>query len=193
MAEKLRNIKIDVTVSAILSVVLGVLFVGWPGEVASLLARVIAVILIFSGVVVLVPKLLEPIKSYAAILVSLLITLIGLWMFFRPEAVASIIPIAIGVLLVVHGVQDLSLAFEGRGKKAHNWWSILLMAVLNIVLGILCICNAFGLVKIGMILIGVMLIYDGLSDMFIVHKVNKAAKEFVDSTIVHEEDIDDFV
>ena len=67
------------------------------------------------------------------------------------------------------------------------------MAILNIVLGILCICYAFGLVKLGMILIGIMLIYDGISDMFIIHKVNKASKEFVDSTILHEENIDDYV
>ena len=67
------------------------------------------------------------------------------------------------------------------------------MAILNIVLGVLCICNAVGLVKLGMILIGIMLIYDGLSDMFIVHKVNKASKEFVDSTILHEENLDDYM
>lgn len=193
MMDKLKSIKLDVTLAAVLSVVLGVLLVVWPGTVITVLARVIAIILMGSGIVALIPRLLDEIKSVTSIIVSLLITLIGLWMFLSPQAVASIIPIAIGVLLVVHGVQDLALAFEGRRTKAHNWWSIPLMAILNIVLGILCICNAFGLVKLGMILIGIMLIYDGISDMFIVHKVNKASKEFVDSTILHEENIDDYV
>lgn len=193
MMDKLKSIKLDVTLAAVLSVVLGVLLVIWPGTVIAVLARVIAIILMGSGIVALIPRLLDEVKSVTSIIVSLLITLIGLWMFLSPQAVASIIPIAIGVLLVVHGVQDLALALEGRRTKAHNWWSIPLMATLNIVLGILCICNAFGLVKLGMILIGIMLIYDGISDMFIVHKVNKASKEFVDSTIIHEENIDDYV
>ena len=191
MLDKLESIKVDVTLAAVLSVVLGVLLVFWPGTVITMLARVIAIILIISGIASLIPRLLEPVKNYPAILVSGLIALIGLWMFLQPAAVASIIPIAIGVLLVVHGIQDLSLALEGKKNRAQNWWSIPLMAVLNIVLGILCICNAFGLVKIGLIVIGIMLIYDGLSDMFIVHKVNKASKEFVDSTITREETIDD--
>lgn len=186
MMDKLKSIKIDVTLAAVLSVVLGVLLVIWP-------ATVITIILMVSGIVSLIPRLMDEVKSYTSIIVSLLITLIGLWMFLSPQAVASIIPIAIGVLLVVHGVQDLSLALEGKKTKAHNWWSIPLMAILNIVLGVLCICNAFGLVKLGMILIGIMLIYDGLSDMFIVHKVNKASKEFVDSTILHEENLDDYM
>ena len=192
MMDKLKSIKIDVTLAAVLSVVLGVLLVIWPATVITVLARVIAIILMVSGIVSLIPRLMDEVKSYTSIIVSLLITLIGLWMFLSPQAVASIIPIAIGVLLVVHGVQDLSLALEGKKTKAHNW-SIPLMALLNIVLGVLCICNAFGLVKLGMILIGIMLIYDGLSDMFIVHKVNKASKEFVDSTILHEENLDDYM
>lgn len=193
MMDKLKSIKIDVTLAAVLSVVLGVLLVIWPATVITVLARVIAIILMVSGIVSLIPRLMDEVKSYTSIIVSLLITLIGLWMFLSPQAVASIIPIAIGVLLVVHGVQDLSLALEGKKTKAHNWWSIPLMAILNTVLGVLCICNAFGLVKLGMILIGIMLIYDGLSDMFIVHKVNKASKEFVDSTILHEENLDDYM
>lgn len=193
MMEKLKSIKIDVTLSAVLSIALGVLLVMWPGTVVEMIARVIGVILMASGVVALVPRLMDVVKRYTSIIVSLLVTMIGLWMFLRPQGVASVIPIAIGVLLVVHGIQDLSLAIEGKKTKAHNWWSIPVMAVLNIILGIFCICNAFGLVKMSLILIGIMLIYDGLSDMFIVHKVNKASREFVDSTILHEEDVDDFM
>ena len=142
--------------------------------------------------VLLLPQIFDADRSYLSIIVAILIAMIGLWMFFSPKLVASIIPIAIGVLLVVHGVQDLSMAIEGKKNKANNWWSIILMAVLNIVLGVLCIGNAFGLVEIGMMLIGIMLIYDGISDMFIVHKVNKAAKDVVDSTITREENVDDY-
>lgn len=192
MMEKLKSIKLNVTLSAILSVAIGVLLVACPGTIVTILARLIAVIIIASGVVLLLPQIFDADRSYLSIIVAILIAMIGLWMFFSPKLVASIIPIAIGVLLVVHGVQDLSMAIEGKKNKANNWWSIILMAVLNIVLGVLCIGNAFGLVEIGMMLIGIMLIYDGISDMFIVHKVNKATKDVVDSTITREENVDDY-
>ena len=192
MMEKLKSIKLNVTLSAILSVAIGVLLVACPGTIVTILARLIAVIIIASGVVLLLPQIFDADRSYLSIIVAILIAMIGLWMFFSPKLVASIIPIAIGVLLVVHGVQDLSMAIEGKKNKANNWLSIILMAVLNIVLGVLCIGNAFGLVEIGMMLIGIMLIYDGISDMFIVHKVNKDAKDVVDSTITREENVDDY-
>jgi hypothetical protein len=193
MIDKLKSIKLNVTLSAVLSIVVGVLLILYPGRVITLIAQLIAVILIASGVVLLIPQLLEPIKNYLSMLVAILIAVIGLWMFFQPAMMVSLIPIAIGVLLVVHGVQDISLAFEGKKNKATNWWGMLLMAIINIALGVLCVINAFGLVEFSMVLIGIMLVYDGLSDMLIVHKVNKAAKDVVDSEIIHEEDVDDFV
>lgn len=192
MIEKLKSIKINITLSALLSIVVGVMLIAYPETVVTIITRAIALVLIISGVVLFVPQLFEPIKSYLAIIVSILIGMIGLWMFFRPTMMASLLPIAIGVLLVVHSVQDVALGFEAKQNKADNWWSILLMAVLNLILGILCICNAFGLVKITMILIGIMLVYDGVSGIFIVHKVNKSARTVVDSEILREEDLDDY-
>lgn len=192
MMDKLKQIKVDVTLAAVLSVVIGVLLIVYPGTVVTMIARVIALILVVSGLVLLVPQFFEPVKNYLSMVVAALIAIIGLWMFFSPQLMASLIPIAIGVLLVVHGIQDIAMGLEGRKNSAQRWWSILLMAVVNIILGLLCICNAFGLVKIGMIFIGVMLIYDGLSDMLIVHKVNKAGRDVVDSNIIHEEDVEDY-
>lgn len=193
MIEKLKSIKLDITFSAILSVAIGAMLVFWPGTIVTVLARIIAVILMVSGITLLIPKIFEPVKSYLSMVVAIMIAMIGLWMFFSPQLVASIIPIAIGVLMVVHGVQDLALAVEGKRKNANNWWSIPLMAIVNIVLGVLCICNAFGLVKIGLILIGLMLIFDGVTDMFIVHKVNRASKDVVDSNITKEEDVEEYL
>ena len=78
MMDKLKSIKLDVTLAAVLSVVLGVLLVVWPETVITVLARVIAIILMGSGIVALIPRLLDEIKSVTSIIVSLLITLIGL-------------------------------------------------------------------------------------------------------------------
>ncbi len=71
MMDKLKSIKIDVTLAAVLSVVLGVLLVIWPATVITVLARVIAIILMVSGIVSLIPRLMDEVKSYTSIIVSL--------------------------------------------------------------------------------------------------------------------------
>lgn len=194
MKEKMKAIKLDVTLSAVLSIIIGILFVFWSENVTLTMAKILAIILIAVGVINLISQLMNPVGKYMGLAVSAVIILIGLWIFLKPTIVASLIPIIIGVLLVVHGVQDVALAMEAKANQAPKWWSILLIALLNILFGIYCICNAFGIAKLAIIVIGIMMIYDGLSDMFVVRKVTKSAKDIVvDSEIVHEEDMDDYM
>ena len=192
MFEKLKEINLNVTIGAVISVVIGIMLLVSPAAIITIIAKVIAAVIIFSGVVFLVSALTDSTKSALGITVAVLVAIIGIWMFVHPELIASLIPIAMGVLLVVHGVQDFSLAFDTKGNKGDKWWLGLLAGILNILLGIVCVGNAFGIVKIAVQLIGIMLIYDGLSDMLIVHKANKAAKDTVDSSIVYEQDVDEF-
>ena len=62
-------------------------------------------------------------------------------------------------------------------------------------LGILCIIDCFGVITVALTVVGVALIYDGLSDLWIISRVNKTAKSIlaqakaVDSEILEEEDI----
>ena len=56
-------------------------------------------------------------------------------------------------------------------------------------LGVVCIMAAFKLVTVAVQAIGIMLIYDGIADFGIVHKVRKATGSVVDGTITREEDI----
>jgi len=103
----------------------------------------------------------------------------------------SLIPMVIGVVLVVSGIQELSLAITAKNVDASKWGWMVAGAALTILFGILCICVAFNIVTIAMRLLGLFLIYDGVSSMLMVHHVN-VAERVVDSTITKEEDVDDF-
>lgn len=191
MIEKLKTMRMDVTMSALLSVIIGVLLVVCPAQVIVVFARIIAVILMVSGGAFCVMSLMQTIRSVFGLLVGGIVCLIGLWIFVSPTTVAQIVPIGIGVLLVVHGIQDFSMAVEIKKNGGDYWWATLLAAAVNIIFGIVCVCNAFGLVELVLTVVGLMMIYDGVSDLFIVHKVNKSAKAVVDSTILSEETVDD--
>ena len=61
-------------------------------------------------------------------------------------------------------------------------------------LGIICIVNAFGVVSLAMKFIGVALIYDGISDLWIVSRTAKAAKAMkqeADALDVDYKEVDD--
>lgn len=189
MIERMKNQKIGTIASSILSILFGALLVFCPEETIIFFAKLVALLLILAGIVYCVSRFLEPMSGFVSYIVGGIIILIGLWIFLKPTAVVQIVPIAIGVLLVVHGIQNLTLAFEARKHQAPRWWMILLTAILNIAFGIVCICNAFGLIKMVLMIAGFMVMFDGVTSLFAVGKVKHAAGKVVDATVVKEEDV----
>ena len=86
-------------------------------------------------------------------------------------------PIVIGVILAVHGVQDVKMALESKNGGYDRWWIMLIIAIISIAIGVLCIVNAFGMVKLAMQFVGAALIYDGISDLWVVTKTVRTVKD----------------
>ncbi|MGN0350430.1 MAG: HdeD family acid-resistance protein [Roseburia sp.] len=176
MKETMKRIKADMIVSAILCVALGVVLFVWSEETIGLICRALAVILMVLGVIQVTSYFMNRLNSVFHVAFGLIELLVGLWIFLRPESVVSLIPIVIGVILLIHGASDLKTAFETKKNGYESWWSILIMAVISMVCGIISIAFAFQVVSFVMKFIGFALIYDGLSDLWIVTRAIKAAK-----------------
>lgn len=177
MKEVLKRIKADMILTALLCVVLGIVIFIWPAETIDIFCKVLAIGLMILGAVDLVSYFRNKgMHSFSGIL-GLIVLLVGIWIFLRPASVVSLIPIVIGVILTVHGIQDLKLAFETKENGYEKWWTMLIIAAVSLIFGILCIVNAFGMVKLALQFIGIALIYDGISDLWIVTKAVRTAKE----------------
>jgi uncharacterized membrane protein HdeD (DUF308 family) len=109
---------------------------------------------------------------------GLILLLIGVWVLVRPNSVLKLIPIVIGVILLIHALEDFRLALDTKNQNYSGWWIIFLMALLSAALGVVCICDSFGVVEISMMIIGVCLIYDGISDIWIVMSSTRAFRRF---------------
>ena len=108
---------------------------------------------------------------------GLIVLLVGVWIYLRPETIASLVPIVIGVILAVHGLQDFKLAFENKTNGYPKWWTMLIVALISMTFGIICIVCAFGVAKLALQFIGIALVYDGISDLWIVTKTLRTAKK----------------
>lgn len=188
MKEKIKGLRLNITISGIISIIIGILLLVYPAESLTTISRVLATVVILAGIFVIISQIFERGFNVMGVAVGGVLAVIGLWIFFAPGSIVSIIPIAIGVLLVVHGLQDLGLAIQAIKSKAPRPWLTFIIAIVTILLGAICIADAFHLVAIATRLIGVMLIYDGITDVFTVRKVNKAEK-IIDVEVLREEDI----
>jgi uncharacterized membrane protein HdeD (DUF308 family) len=149
----------------------------WPVETIDIFCKVLAAALIFMGALQLISyfaaRLLHPFSG----IIGAVILVVGLWIFLTPQSVVSLIPIVIGVVLAIHGFQDIKLALEAKSNGYGRWWIMFLIAFIGVALGVLCIIDSFGVVALATQIIGAALIYDGATDLWIIFKTLMAARK----------------
>ncbi|MBQ2626402.1 MAG: DUF308 domain-containing protein, partial [Eubacterium sp.] len=57
LRDKMRTVKLHITVSAVLTVLLGIVLVVWPGETVETFARLFGFMILLVGVVLLISSL----------------------------------------------------------------------------------------------------------------------------------------
>lgn len=174
--DTLKRIKADVILSALVCIALGVVLLIWPSGTIDIFCKVLAIGLMVIGVMNIINYFVNRSAHPFAGVLGGIVLIVGVWVFVRPESIVSIIPIVIGVILCVHGIQDIKLALETKENGYEKWWSMLLIAAVSFVFGVICIVKAFGVVTLALQFIGIGLIYDGISDLWVASRAIRAAK-----------------
>lgn len=177
MKELFKRVKIDLIISAIVCVALGVVLLIWPVEAIDVFCKVLAASLIFMGVLQLISYLAARLIHPFSGIVGAILLVAGFWIFITPQSVVSLIPIIVGVVLAIHGLQDIKLALEAKANGYGKWWIMFLIAFIGVALGVLCIIDSFGVVTLATQVIGAALIYDGLTDLWIIVKTLMAIRK----------------
>lgn len=179
MGNILKRLKTNVVISAVLCILLGIVLVVWPDISMQIACTAIGAVLLIGGVVRLVQYFVVRDGSMYAqmnLIMGIVLTVVGVWIVLKPDKVLAIIPIIIGIVIVIHGLNDLQQAVSLCKEKYDKWWVALLLGLLTVGFGILLICRPFAALDTVVILIGIFLIYDGLSDLWIVSRIYRTAK-----------------
>ena len=93
-----------------------------------------------------------------------------------------------GILVLISGLINLGETFMLTRSKYNKWWASLIVAIATIAAGIFLIRNAFNLASLITRIAGGILIFDGISDLWVISRVSKAHKEMeVEATAVDVE------
>ena len=175
MKEFFKKLRTAAYVTALLTIALGVVLVAWPMEVTGLICRVLGALLVVMGAVYIFGYFVEG-WGILAFKDAPLFLLLGVWIFITPGSVVTLVPIVIGVVLLVHSLRDFQMASEAKQNGSDRWIILFLLALLNCVFGVVCICDSFGIVSVAVRILGIALIYDGISNMIIVYHTVQAVR-----------------
>ncbi len=179
MEKILKKLKTNVLISSLLCVLLGLVLVFWPGLSIQIVCTAVGAVLMISGVVRIVSYVTARDGSMyflVNLIFGIIFAVVGVWIVIKPAKVLAMIPIIVGIVIALHGLHNLQQAMDLCQSKYDKWWIALLLGILTIGFGILLICRPFAAIDTVVMLIGIFLIYDGLSNIWIVSRISRNAK-----------------
>ena len=167
-------------VTSIICIVFGVMFCIWPGTILVTLCRIAGFVLLVAGIVLLIQgiRIQEMLGRSVRMLPAVVCVVIGIWILARPGVFVSLIPIMIGVMLAYHGFKDLVFCLEVKKGNSPRWWLGLLVAIATIIIGVILMLHTWLALEIGMMAVGVILIYDGVSGLWLNGRAGRAYKKY---------------
>jgi len=182
------KLKTNFFVDAIILIVVGLVLIFLPGTTLGLLTKAIGMILLVAGTVSVIGGIVKKdqnlITRNSSLGAGLVIAVVGLWIIINPTFFESIIPVIAGVIILFSGIMNLGEAISLGRSSYGNWWIALILAVLTILLGAFLLFRPVIALSYGVQLIGASLVYNGVSNLWIVsriHKVDKMnGKEIID-------------
>lgn len=178
MKDFLKRMKADFMFSSALCVLLGIIIVIYRDGVINLLGRVLAVLMIIIGVVYLGSFLLSLATNGFSVVVGILVLAAGIWVLNQPAAILSLVPVIIGVLLLFHGIRAIMETVNAKKHGYEAWGMNLALAVLCVLSGLVCVFDAFHVMENAMVLVGIIMIFNGLTNIWIAAAAARAAKEY---------------
>jgi uncharacterized membrane protein HdeD (DUF308 family) len=188
MGTFVEGMKKNYFISAILTIALGAVLVIWPDWSGRILCYLLgAALILMGGIQLIVCIRAERIGFYSkfSMLMNIILILLGVWVCIRPDMVLSLVPVIIGIVMLIHGCMDLQFTMDIKHAGSGKWWIALIFALVTLTLGVFLVMHPFLAFEITMLIIGIGLLYDGISDLVLMivaayaqHQSDKRIREF---------------
>ena len=163
---KVKKMSIASLIFSILFIAAGIFLLTRPETAINIICYILGVILLISGVVYIIQFFSDKSSdSYLSIsfIFGAFLFIFGIIILIRPDIIASIIPLLVGVWMLINGVTKLSYALT-INKVSSSTLSII-GSILIIIIGILLIFNPFEGAKSLVRIIGISFIFYSVIDL----------------------------
>ncbi len=190
----LRVEKTNKLIEAACLIALGLVLLIWSGTALTIICQGIAGIVAVLGIVIIVMFLMGRSHVYgstAGLFAGVVAVVMGLYLFFNPDILASLVPTIVGLLVLVTGLVDLSESMRIVRQRSGGVSIALVIAVLELILGVVFIIHPVAINRILMKLMALTLLADGIADIWMMLQLGKAEKPMEAMAAVAAGDVTD--
>ena len=178
-----NKVKRDVYVFAIAFIVMGLVMIFFPQFTLEMLCYLIAAVLgilgIFNLIVYFTRDIIKDVYRYDFV-IGVMMILLAIIFIAKSELMIDLIPVIMGVIVFWNGVTKLQRSIDLFRTGYSGWIFVLIISLMSIALGVFIILQPDFIAQAVMIIIGISLVFGGVSDIISLILLGKRVKEIKD-------------
>lgn len=180
MKSFLEALRSNMLAQAVSSIALGILLAFWPGVTVITVVYLLALYLAVSGAASLVAYFRssgERYRSPAVLANAIVLLVLALFVFLFPQFVGGFFSLILGILLALGGLVNVVRSIELRAYRGSTWVVALVLSAAIALGGIVIVVNPFATTAVFVLVLGVLLIVKGVSDLVIERRLSRMMKD----------------
>ena len=164
----------DYLSSAILTLIAGILVTVFHSVALDVVCIGLGLAGVILGLMNVIRYLRHPLMPRRYVLLTgLIFCSVGVMVILHPQVLEDFVAVIFGIVVLFHGIINLQNMLALKKSGYRYWPAALVIAILTLLLGItLIILKRFAMQSITLV-VGIMLIVDGLMDLWMAVKVKK--------------------
>lgn len=187
MFETFRSIRVNMALAAVGCLALGIALLVIPDLFLQVACYVTGAVLIAYGVLGLLSCIRTHSMNLFTGLVDVIAIGIGIFIITQPRMISSILPIIFGLILLLDGILNLRHGIGLHRFGDPSGKTVLILGVITVIFGVVILLNPYSTAKMTFRLIGIALVYSGLSDFLVIFRMNRANRTYENQKIIDVE------
>ena len=166
MQSFLNIVKSNIVAQAIISIVVGLLLMFWPGITIVTVLYLVGIVFAVMGISSLVSYFRAPEAERQVGVV-----------FLFPQVIAGFFSVVLGIILVICGAVNAVRSGELKKYGERSWGFSMGLSVLIIIGGLVIIANPFETTSLFVFILGLIIAANGIVDLIVDAELRKAIKK----------------
>lgn len=179
--EEKKTIMPDITLVSLVYILAGLVLTINPMGTVNVICFAISGVFILMGLIRIIRFLTAKDNQELYrndLVVGIILMIIGIVFSVLVSTIVSVIIVILGVSVLISGIFKLQSSLEMKRMGEKNWKSMLIIAIINIALGLFLASNPFKAKAMMIRIAGICILVSGLTDFVAKMYVSKKFKEY---------------
>lgn len=181
-------------IASIIYIILGIFMVSHPAKVEATLCYAFGILMTIFGVINVISFFINKDSDnnlFFELVFGVLSCAFGVFTLFSPTSVINILFIVIGVIIIIDGIMNLKRSFYLKDFGERYWLVFFIISAVSVLAGILTIVFREPLGSFLIVVLGINLIYEGVSGLVIMFRISQNKKRVERKMMMIDADFND--